>query len=83
MFVTCREQAGLVFGLTSRPSSHRAPSALDFRSSLPALPALGLHPGGEGGAGPYHEEGVPNPEAAPAHGALRDGDVLAVHSDGL
>ena len=83
MFVTCRGQVGLVFGLTSQLSSRRAPSALDFRISLPALPALGLHTGGEGGAGPYHEEGVPNPEAAPAQGAPRDGDVLAVHSNGL
>lgn len=34
------------------------------------------------GAGPHHEEGVANPEAAPAHGALGDGDVLAVDGDG-
>lgn len=32
---------------------------------------------------PYHEEGVANPQAAPARGTLRDGDVLAVHSHSL
>ena len=30
----------------------------------------------------HHEEGVPDPEAAPARGALRDADVLAVDGDG-
>ena len=30
----------------------------------------------------HHEEGVANPQAAPAHRALWDGDVLAVHGDG-
>lgn len=30
-----------------------------------------------------HEEGVPDPEASPAQWALRDGNVLAVHSNGL
>lgn len=30
----------------------------------------------------HHEEGVSDPEAAPARGAGRDGDVLAVHRDG-
>ena len=33
--------------------------------------------------GPHHEEGVPNPQTAPAQGALWDGDVLAMHSNGL
>lgn len=33
--------------------------------------------------GPYHKEGVPDPEAAPAQWTLRDGDVLAVHSNSL
>lgn len=51
-------------------------------------PAQGTLPGrlyaGEGDrAGSHHEEGVPNPEAVPAQGALRDGDVLAVHGNGL
>lgn len=52
-----------------------APSQVSLRS----ISTLGKG----GSAGPYHEEGVPNPEAAPAQGALRDGDVLAVHSNGL
>lgn len=52
--------------------------------SLETSPRGPLPPtGGGDSAGPYHEEGVPNPEAAPAQGALRDGDVLAVHSNGL
>jgi hypothetical protein len=36
-----------------------------------------------GSAGAYHEEGVPDPETAPAQRALWDGDVLAMHSNGL
>lgn len=83
VFVTCRVQMGLIFGLMSRPSCHPAPSALDFRISLQALPTLGPYPGGRGSVGPHHEEGVPNPQTAPAQGALWDGDVLAVHSNGL
>lgn len=38
---------------------------------------------GQNGSRPYHEEGVADPEAAPAQRALWDGDVLAVHSNGL
>lgn len=30
----------------------------------------------------HHEEGVANPQAAPASRALWDGDILAVHGDG-
>lgn len=30
----------------------------------------------------HHEERVADPQAAPAHGALWDGDVLAVHRNG-
>lgn len=47
------------------------------------LPPPRLYTGEGSGAGPHHEEGVPDPEAAPAQGALRDGDVLAVHGNGL
>ena len=83
VFVTCRVQVGLIFGLMSQPSHYPAPSALNFRISLQALPTLSLYPGGRGSAGPHHEEGVPNPQTAPAQGALWDGDVLAVHSNGL
>lgn len=38
---------------------------------------------GQNGSRSYHEEGVTNPEAAPAQRALWNGDVLAVHSNGL
>lgn len=32
--------------------------------------------------GAHHEEGVTNPQAAPAHGTLRDAGVLTVNGDG-